>query len=538
MLAEAVQTTLTDGVPLSEVTFVVVDLETTGGSPAGSAITEVGAVKLRGGERVGSFETLVDPGSPIPRSITRLTGIDDRLVAGAPPIEWVLPAFVEFARGCTFVAHNASFDFTFLNAALGRLDYSPLPGPPVCTARLARRVVWPDVPNVRLRTLAQYFRTAARPSHRALPDAEACAEILHGLLELAGRLGIHTLGDLHGAVRARGRPNFGKIRLADGLPSGPGVYLFTGRDGRVLYVGTSKNLRARVKSYFYGDERKKVVDLLEETTAVEGISCASELEALVLETRLIGRHEPPYNRRGTTWRRYAYLKLDPTEAFPRLKVVREPTGASHGAVFLGPFPSSRLARSAKDALEDVFPIRRCTTPMRSTTRFAACALAEMGRCLAPCIGGADPERYGELVRSLASSLATPGGLLEALEERMQRLAEQERFEEAAAARDRLRALATALDRARRDRWLLAGGELRLLARDEGAALRIRDGAFVHSGEEEAVAPPIPRSRADEVAVLRAWISRTPVTIEHADVPLAEPVDGGLVLHRLLGVLHA
>src|SRR3990170_9042345 len=282
-----------------------------------------------------------------------------------PPIEAVLPTLAEFAHGTVFVAHNARFDFTFLNVALQRLDFDPLPPPPVCTARLARRVVWPDVPNVRLRTLAQYFRTAVRPNHRALADAQACAEVLHGLLDLGGRLGIRTLGDLHLAVRARGRPNFGKIRMADHLPRSPGVYLFKARDGRVLYVGKSKDLRGRVKSYFYGDPRKKVEDLLAETTAVEGVPCGSELEALVLEARLIRNHEPKYNRRGKTWRRYAYLKVDLADAFPRLK---------------------------KEALEDAFPIRRCTRVMRPGTRFAPCALADMGRCPAPCDGRIDPER--------------------------------------------------------------------------------------------------------------------------------------------------
>jgi DNA polymerase III epsilon subunit family exonuclease len=207
------------------------------------------------------------PEVPIPPFITHLTGIDDRAVASQPPIQEVLPAFLEFFRGSVFVAHNARFDFSFLNANLMRLDYEPLPAPPVCTARLARRVVWPDVPNVKLQTLARYFRTRAEPNHRALADAEACGEVLHGLLELGGRLGILTLGDLHEAVRARGRPHYGKIRLADHLPHAPGVYLFRGRDGRVLYVGKSKDLRARVKSYFYGDERKKIDDLLAETTA-------------------------------------------------------------------------------------------------------------------------------------------------------------------------------------------------------------------------------------------------------------------------------
>ena len=93
--------------------------------------------------------------------------------------------------------------------------------------------------------------------------------MLHGLLDLGGRLGILTLGDLHEAVRARGRPNFGKIQLADHLPHAPGVYLFRARDGHVLYVGKSKDLRARVKSYFYGDERKKIDDL-SQTTSIDG----------------------------------------------------------------------------------------------------------------------------------------------------------------------------------------------------------------------------------------------------------------------------
>src|SRR3989442_7468898 len=302
--------------------FCVVDLETTGGSPNDSRITEVGAVKYRGGERIGVFQALVNPGEPIPPFITQLTGIDDFAVCSEPPIEEILPAFLEFCRGSVFVAHNARFDFSFLNVNLARLDYDPLPAPPVCTARLARRVVWPDVPNVRLQTLARYFRTRTEPVHRALADAQACAEVLHGLLELGGRLGILTLGDLHEAVRARGHPNFGKIRLADHLSHSPGVYLFKGRDGRVLYVGKSKDVRGRVKSYFYGDERKRIDDLLSEVHSVEGVECSSELEALVVEARLIRRHEPKYNRRGKTWRRYSYVKIDPSEAFPRLKVVR------------------------------------------------------------------------------------------------------------------------------------------------------------------------------------------------------------------------
>jgi DNA polymerase-3 subunit epsilon len=535
MLAEAAQTTLLDdGRPLSDVTFCVVDLETTGGSPMQSRITEVGAVKVRGGERLGTFRTFVNPGVPIPAFITHLTGIDDTSVRDAPSISAVLPTLDEFVRGSVFVAHNARFDFSFVNAELQAHGYAPLPGPPVCTARLARRVVWPDVPNVRLRTLAQYFRTAVRPTHRALADAEATAEVLTGLLDLGARLGILTLGDLYLAVTARGRPNYGKIRLAADLPTAPGVYLFKGRDGRVLYVGKSKNVRSRVKSYFYGDERKQVDDLLAETHGVEGVVCGSELEALVVEARLIRAHEPKYNRRGKTWRRYAYLRIDTTEAYPRIRVVREPSG--RGAI-LGPFANASQARLAKEALEDIVPIRRCTKAMRSSTRFAPCALADIGRCGAPCDGRIDPERYGELVRGLLSSLATPAGLLEALEGRMDELARRERFEEAALARDRIRALAEALRRERTHRWLLRAGELRL--RDgSDARVRLVDGALVRDDHAAPIPWPPPRERADELSAVRSWLAASPVALEHAERPPSEPVDGGARLHALLARLRA
>jgi DNA polymerase III subunit epsilon len=400
--------------------------------------------------------------------------------------------------------------------------------------------VWPDVRNVRLQTLAEYFRCATKPCHRALPDAEACAEVLHGLLELGGRLGILTLGDLHQSVRARGRPHYAKIRLADALPGAPGIYLFRGRDGRVLYVGKSTDLRARVKSYFYGDDRKKVNDLLAETISVEGRPTPSELEALVLEARHIRVHQPTYNRRGKLWRRAVYLRIDPAEPYPRIVVSRSPNrkGVDRARV-LGPFPSRSSARLAQEALEEIFPIRRCTRPMRATTRFSSCALAGMGRCLAPCNGRSDPERYGELVRALISSLEAPDGLLEALGARLDRLVGMERFEEAGLLRDRIRALAEALSRERSDRWL--GGSGRLTLRDTaGRTFRFVAGALEVPGEPAPDPPGLPPrpDLAAEVAAVRGWLSRNPVTVVDAERPLSEPVVGGARLHRLLGRLRS
>ncbi|MEP6757625.1 MAG: DEDD exonuclease domain-containing protein [Actinomycetota bacterium] len=530
---------LGDAIPLDEAAFVVVDLETTGGSPVNDAITEIGAVRFHGVERLGSFQSLVDPQRPIPPSIAHLTGIDDRLVLGAPSLAQILPSFLEFARGAVIVAHNASFDVGFLNANLLRLDYETLPAPAICTAKLARRLVWPDVPNVKLQTLAAYFRTRTTPTHRALQDAEATGEVLQGLLDIAQHLGILTLGEVLQACSARGRPHYAKIAMAQDLPRAPGVYVFRDRADQILYVGKAKDVRARVKSYFYGDERKKVQDLVAAVSRIEAVPTAGELEALVLEIRLIVEHLPRFNTRGKRWRRFAYLKLDPSEAWPRLKIARA-MDTDDGATYLGPFSSSGSATLAKEALEEAFKIRRCSRTMGRRTRFAPCVLADMGRCQAPCDDRTDAPRYGALIEELTRALERPATLLRTLESRMLELAAKERFEEAALARDRVRALADALSRARTDRWLTAGHLV--LAGPDGERIELLGGSLVHPDCALGAGPPIgspaPRDRADELSVVRSWVRRHSVRVLEADHAPTEAVDGGAELARLLDRLRA
>jgi DNA polymerase-3 subunit epsilon len=536
---EPIQTSLGDAVALADVSFVVVDLETTGGSPLDDTITEIGAVRFEGLERVGAFQSLVDPQRPIPPYIAHLTGITDGLLVDAPTLPEIVPTFLEFARGAVIVAHNASFDVGFLNAALLRLDYPPLPTPAVCTAKLARRLVWPDVPNVKLQTLSTYFRTRTKPTHRALDDAEATGEVLQGLLDVGSHLGIHTLGELYHACSARGRPNFAKIALAEDLPRGPGVYLFRDRSGQLLYVGKANDIRARVKSYFYGDERKKVQDLVASIGSVEAIETRTELDALVVEIRLIAQHLPRFNAHGKRWQRFTYLKLDPGEAWPRVKVARR-ANPGDGAYYLGPFASSSRARLAKEALEEAFPVRRCTRAMGRRTRFAPCALADMGRCQAPCDGRTDVQRYGDLVEALRDAIDRPGEMLRALVAKMDALASQERFEEATLARDRIQALADVLARTRIDRWLTSGALC--LEGANGTPVRLVGGALSHAHPVVADAPPIgwppPRERVDELAVVRSWVRRHPMRVLACDDPPSETVDGGAEIARILGRIRA
>jgi hypothetical protein len=170
--------------------------------------------------------------------------------------------------------------------------------------------------------------------------------------------------------------------------------------------------------------------------------------------------------------------------------------------------------------------------MGMRTRFAACALADMGRCLAPCEGRTDPKRYGELVEGLLSSLSSPGGLLEALQMRMRALARAQRFEEAALARDRLHVLAEVLWRSRVDAWLLSGRLVLGGPSGETVAL-VRGSVEVEGDLADPIDTPCPSHRADELAAVRSWICRHRVTVLDCDVAPAEPVSGGGELARTL-----
>jgi hypothetical protein len=189
------------GRSLSETTFVVLDLETSGGSPSlGAHITEIGAVKIRGGEIVGQFQTFINPGTPIPYFITALTGITDEMVFEAPRINEVFPSLLEFLgpeNETVFVAHNAPFDLSFLKAAAVLHEFRWPKFVVIDTAKLARRVLSrEEVSDCKLGTLANFFNATVSPTHRALDDVLATVDVLHGLIGRVGSLGVNTLAEL------------------------------------------------------------------------------------------------------------------------------------------------------------------------------------------------------------------------------------------------------------------------------------------------------------------------------------------------------
>ena len=523
------------GRPLSDLTFCIVDLETTGGSAAkGSKITEFGAVKVRAGEVLGEFQTLVNPDEHIPAFITVLTGITDQMVINAPRIAEVLPSFLEFARGAVLVAHNAPFDVGFLKFAARGLEIEWPRFEVLDTAILARRILTRDeVPNCKLSTLAAKFQATTTPNHRALDDARATVDVLHALFERLGPLGVSTLEEVS-TYTSRVSPAQRKKRwLAEHLPNTPGVYLFRGPKDDVLYIGTSRNIRARARSYFTKSEtRSRMAEMVQVAQRIEGISCASALEAQVRELRLIAHHKPPYNRRSRNQDKVAWLKLT-QEAWPRLSVVR--AILDDGADYIGPFRGRVAAEGAITALHDTFRIRQCTQRLSLKSRKSPCVLAEMGHCLSPCNGSATSEAYFAEVAGLRETMiGNPAVLIANITEKMETLSAAERYEDAALWRDRLGSFLHAAARTQRLRELTETDELlaaaphpdgwevhvfrfgRLAAAGvmpRGVLTQVWVDALLSSAESvEGGFGPVPAATAEETECLLRWLDQDGIRI--------------------------
>jgi DNA polymerase-3 subunit epsilon len=482
-------------------------------------------------------------------------------VDGQPPIATVLPSLLEFLGDAVLVAHNAPYDSGFLKAACATLGYD-WPAPVTLdTAALARRVLVADeVADRRLATLAAHFHTTVRPTHRALDDARATVEVLHALIARLGSYGVHTLRDTVEFVKAVSPVQRRKRGLADGLPHAPGVYLFRGVDGKVLYVGTSVDLATRVRSYFTAAERRgRIKEMLAAADRVETVECAHPLEARVRELRLIAAHAPPYNRRSRNPERVWWLKLT-AEPFPRLSLVRAVSGGDRAA-YLGPFRSRPAAADAAAAVYDAVPLRQCTPRLSTRRPSPACVLAELGRCPAPCEHRVSVEGYEDVAAGPVREAFTgdPGPLVAALRQRIGTLAATGRYEDAATVRGRLAALLRACVRGQRLAGIAGIAEL-CAARPERGGWElavVRHGRLAGAGyaepgvhprgvlamvraAAETVIPgpgPLPGATAEETGTVLTWLDRPETRLVELSTPWSSPVDAAARFTGLLAQLE-
>lgn len=530
------------GTPLEDIEWVVVDLETTG-IGASASITEIGAVRVRGGDVLGEFQTLVDPEEPISPRITAITGITTSMVRGQPTIDRAYPDFARWAGleddsgfalpdpSCVLVAHNASFDIGFLRRAARTTGHEWAAPRVVDTLALARIALpRPMVRNHRLATLAGHFSTTDQDRHRALGDARTTVEVLRGLIEVLAPLGVRTIEDVStvGApVPTRRRR---RVALADDLPRSPGVYRFLDDAGAPLYVGSATNLRSRVRSYFTASEsRAKVRRMLDVAADVRVTATSTLLEARVEELREIRALHPMFNS-ASTHQDHAMWVVQRDEGLEVVPVV----GAEEALGALGPFRGSTHAGRARDALCVEYAPSQDGPLLRS--------------------GRTDPERTSAVAGALRGEHC---GVVDTLLGRMASASEVEDFEGAARWRGLLAAYLSGLQR-RADVVPMAAARRVVWARhlgDGGWTLHCASwGRLVRTVTTPPRTSPLPWVESllseeppprpavfltgttwEEVRLLTDSVTEPGTRLVHWEgaVPLAAPVDSPLSRTRLL-----
>ncbi len=425
---------------IADATFVVTDTETTGTSPSSDRVIELAAVKLHDGEVVDTFQQLINPGRSIPKRITQITGISTAMVYDAPSIDAILPDYLDFLGDGIFTAHNLSFDRNFINAELERTGGSELGVDTLCTLRLARRLL-PGLKSKGLSQLIQFYNLQVNSRHRALGDAEATATVLQQFVsQLAFEHEIESVEELltfqnRSYRQVRRTPNHLKTlrdEVLPEVPEQPGVYFFKNSRGSILYIGKAKRLSKRVRSYFNGIEslsarRRK---LMQKMRRVEWTTTKTELEALLLESRLIKKHKPSYNRAQRRYRGRPFIRLDPAEDVPKLSWSY--TIDQDGAEYFGPLRNRDQAELVLEVAGRFYQLRECDD---ATLRLGQrCLYADMDRCTAPCEG--DDGAYAEEVARVRQFLTGQDrSVLDALQERMQQASTNLEFEQAAEFRD-------------------------------------------------------------------------------------------------------
>jgi DNA polymerase-3 subunit epsilon len=333
------------------------------------------------------------------------------------------------------------------------------------------------------------------------------------------------------------------------------VYVFRDGAGRALYVGTSRDIRSRVRQYFMASEiRSRMAEMVGLAERVDAIACAHSLEAEIRELRLIAQLKPPYNRRSRFPERAAWVRLT-VEPFPRLAIVRRVR--DDGGTYLGPFGTRRAAERAVTAVYDALPLRQCGGRLPATGGGSACVLAELGRCEAPCEGRVTPAQYAvhaARFRSAVTGDARP--VVEPLLRRVRALSAAQRYEHAAVVRDRLATLVRACARIQRLSALTCIEHM-VAARPDGHGgwelSVIRRGRLVAAGvaqrgvpprpyvaalvaTAEAVLPgvgPLPCASAAETERILHWLEQPGARLVELDGTWASPTHGAAGLRDLL-----
>jgi len=370
------------GAPALRGPIACVDLETTGGMAVHHRVTEVGIVLLEDGVVVEEWSSLVNPGVRIPPSIEAFTGISNEMVADAPPFEDLRREVRHRLDGRLFVAHNARFDYGFVRNEFRRLG-EKFAAPVLCTVRLSR-LLFREHARHNLDALIERYGLECAQRHRALGDAAVLPPLLAAFEQAAGR---ERLEEAATAVLGESRlPPHLPPDLADDLPEGPGVYLFRGEGGALLYVGKSRNLRSRVLEHFASEHRSgKEAKLTRQVRGVEWVETGGELGALLLESRLVKDLAPSANRRLRKPAGLQCVRLEPVAGGLEVCIGPfEPPAPDAESEVYGPFRTERDVRRALEGKAREAGL--CLKAMGLERGEGSCFALQLGRCRGACVG--------------------------------------------------------------------------------------------------------------------------------------------------------
>ncbi len=423
-----------------DVPFVVVDVETSGANKKNNRITDIACITVIGGKVVSEYSSLVNPHQLIPEFISNMTGITNKMAMEAPEPETVFPKVLEelSLKNAVFVAHNVQFDWGFVTETFNRLGYDIPEMERLCTIKLSRRLISKDVKK-NLASLSDYFNIRINGRHRAYGDAFATAKVLVRLLEMAEQehdiydidelLKFHRKASKYSAVPKR---VLNRVKpFLETLPASPGVYYFYDRYGGLLYIGKAKCLKDRVKSYFRPGSlnNSKIREMLKRIFTVKWEETGSELAALLMESREIKKHKPPFNTVDKKYRRFPLLKLTLNEDFPRLKKCYEIN--DDGAEYFGPFRSSELVDEIIKNVDKNFRLCKCDKTFIPSPDNKPCFYYQLKKCYSPCSEGISIDNYkneAEKVRYYLNGFSD--GIIRQFEMKMNIFADNYEYEKA------------------------------------------------------------------------------------------------------------
>lgn len=371
---------------------VYVDIETTGGSYRTSRIIEFAAIRIENDTIVDSFATLINPGSLIPSHITRLTGIRNSDVAGAPIFEDAAEQIHAILSGAVFIAHHVRFDYSFIKRQLEICNISFKPKM-LCSVRLSR-ALYPDVKGHGLEAIIRRFNIETTARHRAYDDAEAVMKFLQ-LAHAQHDPEVFTKA-VNKQFKHRSAPPNVASEAFNNIPNSPGVYTFSDADGIAIYIGKSVALRKRVMSHFAQDTNiDKEMKLSLNTHTISYTETANEFEALLLESQMVKEKLPVYNRQLRKLKKMYILKtVGNKDGYATISMdFVDSEDVTPDASVYGVFASRMKAKQTLENLQRTYDL--CPKLLGLEKATTTCFRYQLRKCRGACAGLEPAARYNE-----------------------------------------------------------------------------------------------------------------------------------------------